>query len=248
MYYHYITEKVSAILRSEASKYYLSYLWWVLEPLLLLLVYYVVFGLLFERGGKGFITELMIGITVWGWFAHSVSASMPAIMESKGLIHQVYAPKYIFPTIKIAVCSFKQLFAFTLLFGFLVSLEQPSLYWLHFLPLMAIQLLVISGTGILLAGIVPFLPDLKLLFDLFLTIMMFLSGVFYTLERVPEEYREYFLYNPMANLIHQYRLILIHQQAPDYWSLSVILLIFSLLLWLGIRMIRKFDRLYPRIV
>lgn len=248
MYYHYIIEKVSAILHSEASKYYLSYFWWVLEPLLLLAVYYIVFGLLFERGGKGFITELMIGITVWGWFASSISASMSAILESKGLINQVYAPKFIFPVIKITVCSFKQILAFLLLFVFLLSLEQPSFYWLHFLPLMAIQLIVISGVGVLLAGLIPFLPDLKMLVQLGITMMMFLSGVFYTIERVPVEYREYFLYNPMANLIHQYRLILIHHQTPDYWSLSIIVLIFSMLLWLGVRMIRKFDRLYPRIV
>ncbi|HPQ27545.1 MAG TPA: hypothetical protein PLQ82_03640 [Desulfobacteraceae bacterium] len=53
--------KAYANLRSEAARTYLSFLWWIIDPVLFMSVYYVVFAVLLQRGTKGYIPNLSIG-------------------------------------------------------------------------------------------------------------------------------------------------------------------------------------------
>ena len=61
--------KAYADLRAEAARAYLGVLWWVLEPLLYICVFYVVFGILLDRGGQGFVSFMLCGLVVWRWFS-----------------------------------------------------------------------------------------------------------------------------------------------------------------------------------
>ena len=61
-YRHLIIYKVAANLRSEASRNYLSYLWWVFEPLMQMMVYYFVFGLMLLQGTDNFVAFLLTGL------------------------------------------------------------------------------------------------------------------------------------------------------------------------------------------
>src|SRR5690606_24175274 len=72
-YLDLISYKAYADLKAEASRTYINYLWWVLDPLMSLMVYYVVIGLLFQRGGPGFIFVLLVGIIFWRWYSESIS-------------------------------------------------------------------------------------------------------------------------------------------------------------------------------
>ena len=112
--------KVRFNLRSEATQSYLSYAWWILEPLLQMGVYYIVFDILLRRGGEDFVPFLLCGIVPWLWFSRSVNNSSRSIVQGKGLISQTYLPKPFFPLVIIGQDLVKQQFVFLLLFGFLL--------------------------------------------------------------------------------------------------------------------------------
>ena len=241
--------KTYADLRAEAEKTYINYLWWVIDPLLTMLVFYVVFGLIFERGGEGFVPFLLTGLVVWMWYRQSISHAGNAIMTGKGLMNQVHVPKLVFPTVTLLTDLTKFGFVFALLLIFLwVSGYGVGIAYLGLPVLLIVQFLLCAALAYLLAALVPYLPDFKLLVDHLLHLQFFLSGIFFAAERIPEPYQFWFYLNPMASLIQDYRDVLLHNAWPHWERLSAIAALSLVVLALAVTLIRRLDRDYPRVV
>lgn len=241
--------KTYADLRAEAAKTYVNYLWWVLDPILSMLVFYVVFGLLFQRGGEGYVAFLLTGLVAWTWYNQTLSHAGTTILNGKGLINQVYVPKLVFPLVTFLtdLTKFAVVLGVLLLF-LLMSGYSPSASWLALPPVLLTQLLLCMALALALAAVVPYLPDLKLLVNHLLHLQFFLSGIFYSANDIPEPYRFWFFLNPMASLIHDYRAVLLEGGWPHWERLTVIALLSLLVLALAAIMIQRLDRVYPRLV
>ncbi|MFL0796699.1 MAG: ABC transporter permease [Cellvibrionaceae bacterium] len=247
-WFRYFCLKVSSTLELDATKNYLGFFVWVVEPALLLLVFYLVFGVFLARGGEGFVQFLLVGIVSWLWVASSVGRAMNSLMSARQLICQVYVPKIIFPLVELAVCLVKQLIVFALLFVLLLFIIGAQWSWLFFPLVCIVQLLLIAGVSLWVAAIVPFIPDLRVFIPPGLQMLMFCSGVFYSVDFMPESVREYFLLNPVANLLHQYRTVLIEGSAPDFMSLLYISIFSLSLIISAVFIFKRYDRHYPRVV
>lgn len=248
LYLQYIQEKVKANMKAEASKSFIGFGWWLFEPLLMLIVFYLVFGVLLQRGGREFIYSLIVGISVWTWFAGSLSSSMLSIIQANKIIGQIYVPKWIFPIILLAEQAYKQIVVFILLMIFLLVFSSASITWWWLPFLVFIQLMVNVALGMLVAAAIPFIPDLRFVIAPGLRMLMFCSGVFYSIDSIPIEFRNYFMLNPIANLIEQYRTILITGGSPELISLLLMLLGASLLILATLLFMKKYDKFYPRLV
>jgi len=120
-YLNIILFKTWADLRAEASRAYIGFLWWFLEPLLYMAAFYVIFGLGLRMGGEGFVYFLLCGLVPWKWFSSTVNNGSRAIEAGAGMIHQVYIPKVVLPTIIVAINTVKFLMILPLLIVFLLS-------------------------------------------------------------------------------------------------------------------------------
>jgi len=235
-------------LRAEARRYYLSYIWWVLGPVLEMIVYYLVFGL----GLRGIRTEhfmvfLIVGIITWRWFDATVSHCTTAIKSGRWLTQQVDLPKIVFPLIVICTDTFKFVIAFSLIVLYInvYGLTLSTAYIV--LPfLLCVQLLLIMAIGIIFSSITPFLPDFALFVSYPLRMMFFMSGIFYDISRIPENYQFLFLYNPMARLIQGYREILIRNEIPDLGVLLVIASLAFIGVLAGASLLSRLDKEIPR--
>lgn len=245
--FRYIFCRVKSELKAESAKNYLSYFWWIAEPALLITVFYFVFGVLFKRGGEGFATSLVIGVTAWLWFSGSVLRAMMSVRRESQLMLLVYMPKYIFPIASILTMLVKHLFVILLIFGLLTVIDSPSTYWWNFAFIFLVQFILIAAVSMLLAAIIPFIPDLAIVISTVLPMGMFVSGVFFTLDQIPEAYRSYFLMNPMAGLIEEYRNVLLNERLPDFSYLGVVTGASLIAMVFGFWMLNRFDRLYPRL-
>jgi len=239
--------KSYADLRSESSRTYLSFLWWVIDPILSMFVYYVVFGLLLQRGHEDFVPFLLIGLTIWNWFGNTARAGMNTIQQNRQVMNQVYVPKIIFPLITILTNTFKffivffLILAFVWIYGFDITIAYLSL------PILLVtQLVLLASVTVLLAAVVPFFPDMKYLINTLLMMTFFLSGIFYSGSSIPAQYQDYFYLNPMANLIENYREVLMYHNWPDWSTLGIIWLVSLTILFVAIAMIDYFDDFYPR--
>ena len=125
-------------LKSEASKTYLSYVWWLLEPALMVGVFYLVFAVFLARGTPDFMIFLVCGKIPFLWFSKSISNASKSITSGRGLINQTSIPMPFFPMLVVFQDAFKQSIVFMFMFGFfaIYGLEVSCLhdYNLHHNP------------------------------------------------------------------------------------------------------------------
>lgn len=205
-------------LKAEASRFVLSYLWWVIEPLLWVAIFYFVFDVLLNSGRADFLLFLVCGKIPFMWFSKSVNAASNSIVLNKGLIHQVDMPKSLFPYVSVHEALYKQwpvflvLFAVVAFYGF-----YPELNWLWLLPVVVVQYGLILVCSLLGALCVSFIIDFRVVISMSMMFLMFTSGVFWDINAIQNTVlRDLVLtYNPIAFLLDAYRQVLIHRSLYD---------------------------------
>ncbi|XQW85889.1 ABC transporter permease [Thalassotalea piscium] len=236
-------------LKSEASKTYLSFIWWMLEPIIFMGIYYIVFAVILKRGTEDFVPFLLIGLVTWRWFSNSVQSSAGSIDGALGLVSQLNFPKIILPSITLVMVAFKFLIIFTLLLVFLWIYGFPITKAYYALPLVLLtQHFINTAVANLVATIVPFVPDLKEVIRHILRIAFYLSGVIYAVDKLPENIQQYFDYNPMSQLIANYRGILMHGEIPDLIQLAYFACTAFIAVILSTLLLRKLDPIFARVL
>jgi lipopolysaccharide transport system permease protein len=173
---------------------------------------------------------------------------MESLPRNRALMQQVYVPKLLFPLVAVAAGTLKFLLVFALLVAFLVVYGiSPAVSWVALPLILVVQLTFVTATACTVGLLVPLLPDLRIIIGNALLLMLFLSGVFFMALNVPEQFRGYFLLNPMAVLIDETRNALVYGNLPDwhglFWVFGISLVIMAGAWWL----FRRFDLKYPKL-
>ncbi|MCU7795567.1 MAG: ABC transporter permease [Candidatus Thiodiazotropha sp. (ex Myrtea spinifera)] len=234
-------------LKAEASRLYLSYIWWVLEPILFILVFYLVFEILLNIGRENYLLFLICGKIPFLWFSKSVTNASNSIVQNKGLIGQLDMPKYLFPYISIQESLYKQWVVFFVMFGVVITYGYlPEWNWLWLIPLMIAQYGLIVVFSLLAALMVSFIGDFRMLINMGMMFLMFASGIFWDINAIADpQLREWvFIYNPMTFLIDGYRQVLMRQST---YSLEHLVVLASIIL-VGIVISHQLLHKYSRII
>lgn len=237
-------------LKAEAQNTYLSYIWWLLEPAILVIVFYVVFEILLNRGVDNFLLFLLCGKIPFLWFAKSVNNAANSITAGRGLINQMAIPKPFFPLLIVAQDLVKQVFVMLALLVLVAVMGfAPGPAWLLIPPIMACQFLLIIAGALCASAIVPYIPDFKHIIPTAMTMLLFGSGIFYDYRTaLHPEFQQYFLWNPVARLIEAYRDVLIRDSLPDLQGLLVIAIGSLLVIMLLAAWFRRNDETYARLI
>ena len=248
-FFDLVFQKAWAGLKAEATRGYLGIMWWVIEPLMYMFVFYIAFSQVLSRGDENYVIFLLIGLIAWKWFQTTVITGSISLVANSALINQVYVPKIIFPLTNIAVNTFKFLIIIALFLVFLqFTPHSIKASWTMIPIIILVQLVFIMSTTCLLASIIPFFRDLHVILDNILMMLFFLSGIFFDINNYTNTMGAYLKLNPMAILIINYRRIIIDGLMPD-WSQLMIISVFSLaILVLSISILNRFDREYPKII
>ena len=242
-------QKSTSDLIAEARQGYMGVLWWVIEPVLYLTVFYFIFVVVFDRGGKDDVAFLLTGLVVWKWFGSSIPKCSNSISANVGLIRQIYIPKMVLPGMTVLTATFKFLIVFILLVTFLLVLGYSmNISWLALPILIFIQFTVILAIGSVLAAIVPFVPDFKFIIDNAMLLLFFLSGIFFDFSAVAPQVKSFLNINPMLVIIEGYREVLVNGDWPDWNLLSYVFIASLVVLALGWHLLHRYDRVYPKII
>ena len=233
---------------ADASRYYLGWLWWVLEPLAMTAVFYVVFKFLRPRD-EGFVYFLIVGVTSWLWFSGGVGNATQTLTGARNLILQLKVPKMMFPLISVVAVTYKQVFVFLILLLVVGTIVGVSPTWVALPAVIATQLLLIVAGATTVAFLCVWLPDLRFVVASMLQLMMFCSGVFFEIESFPEAVQGWFRLNPMAVMLEQYRTVLLDHALPDLvWCAWVAVTCAAWILLLDIAYKRWDQELTRRII
>lgn len=241
--------KTYADLKVESARTYIGFLWWFIDPVINMAVFYLVFSVILRRGTEDYVPFLLIGIVIWKWFNSSVVAGAKSIQASAALILQVRVPKIIFPLSTMLhnaahfAIALIILLIFLWVYGFAFSMVHLAL-----LPLLITQIIFMLSCALILSSLTPFFPDLNILLENVLRVMFFVSGIFFPTAQLPESVRSYFLLNPMVILIEGFRGVLMYQEAPPVIPLIILNILSIAGVLIGYALLKKYDHDYPRIV
>lgn len=213
-------------------------------------VLYLVFSVFLARGIPNFVVFLVCGKIPFLWFSKSVTNASRSIITGRGLINQVALPKPFFPMLVVFQDAFKQVIVFGFMFVFIYLYGMNvSWIWLSVVFVILTQLLLVCAACLVVAAITPFLPDFKYLIATAMMALMLGSGVFYSYKDVLlPEHQQLFLMNPIANLIKNYRQVLMDNTLPDWTSLGSICAISIAVIVFMTVYFRKTDTIYARLV
>ena len=243
-----ISYGVYADLRQEVARRFLGFLWWVIEPVMYMAVFFVVFGLGLRQGGPDYVPFLLIGLVLWQWIKSCITHGGHAIWANLALIRQVKLPVLIFPLVQMLADTVKFLCIFVLLVLILWLLGYPPNTAYLALPLLfGLILLCAAGIGLLVAALIPLVPDLRFVIEQVLTVLMFLSGVAFTLNPMPAQLAGILALNPILVLIDAVRGVLMHASWPTWASLLPVALICVLLSVGGVTTVLRLRRRYPKL-
>jgi teichoic acid transport system permease protein len=172
-------------LRAQHMDTTLGNVWHLLNPMLLITVYYVVFDVILNvsRGVDNFIAFLSIGVLSYQWAVRSISAGAKSIVGNEGLIRSLQFPRALLPlaaTIKETV-SFLPGVALMLLVVIATG-EGVALSWIMIVPAFALQVAFNLGGGLLLARAADRFRDTVNILPFFFRLVFYGSGVIYAVD------------------------------------------------------------------
>jgi lipopolysaccharide transport system permease protein len=212
-------------LRADAAKYYLGYIWWVLEPLLWVAVFYLVFVVIMNTREPNFLMFLSVGKLSFIWFSKSVQQASNSIIGSRGLVGKIKVPMTLFPLAAVQEGLYRQVAVFALLFAFLVYNEyEVTSTWWYLLPVIAVNYIMIVACAFAGACLVCFARDFSQLITLGMMFLMFTSGIFWNVRELgdPEKTAMILNLNPLAFILDAYRQVAMHNTPPDMMHLAII--------------------------
>ena len=231
---------VSMVRRETLGRYRGSMggaVWTLLHPLLLMIAYYFVFGVVLRvrfTGSGGFVFYFLCGMLPWLAFSEAVGRSPAVIFEHSSFVKRVVFPLEILPVNLTLLGLATELFAL-LVFLLALVVVGPGIHWTaaYFPVVLLPQLLLTAGLCWFLAALGVFLRDTGQILGYLLTVWFFVTPICYPVASLPQAWLWLFRKNPMYVIVGAYRAILLEGTAPEWrplerlWILSLLAFFFG---------------------
>ena len=218
---------VSRDLKVKYADSSIGYMWSLLEPLMLAMIFWFVFSVLMERqvGAEPYIVFLLCAMLPWQWANNVMRQSMRAFNKDSKLVRSTNIPREIWVIRAVLSRGAEVLMALPVVALFAV-LNDASLHWqVVFVPVaLVIQTALLTGVGMILAPTAALHSDVDRTVKIFLRLLFYLSPVIYGMQDVQERFIEdkpdlepladLYMLNPLAGLFDLYRLAFF----PELWA------------------------------
>ena len=223
----------------------LGVLWSVISPFVTFLVQYFVFGYIFRRHDTQFVIYLLSGTLMYNFFTNATTAGMFSMYSNGGILSKVNVPKSLFVLSSNSAAIFNFLLTLVIYFVFMVFCHVS--FGIHLLMMIfPILCLIIFNIGMsyILSSLFVFFRDMQYLYQIFTMLLMYMSAIFYEIDRFPENLRFVFDINPIYHFITYIRQLVIYATVPDFTS-HVICLAFAFgMLAIGYFVHKKTEQKY----
>lgn len=230
---------------------FLGLLWTLINPVLMLFIYTFVFGVVFKvrlepQNGHlyddkfAFAMLLFTGLILFNLFSECLSRAPGLILANVNYVKKVIFPLEILPLVSLGSALFHAGISFLVLFAFLLIMGHPIEWTIVFLPIILFPLMLLTvGLSWILASLGVFVRDIGQLISLILTMLLFLSPIFYPASALPESIRDYLFLNPLTLVIEQARAVILYGQPPGWSSLALYYLPAFFIAWSGLAWFKK---------
>ena len=222
----------------------LGFFWSLLEPLLMLVVLYVVFSNLMRIQVEHYQLFLLLGIILWNFLERGTSLSIWGIIGKPSLVQKVYFPRDILVISTCITALMMTALEFVVFIIFMVIFRVMPGWTVTYFPILFIfEFLIILGLSIALSALNVYFRDVQFIWRLVVQVGFFATPILYPITIFPENVRRIVMLNPMAQIITMMRDCTLYRIAPDPLNLAYVAICAMALLLLSYAI---FDRLEPK--
>ena len=242
-YREFLKTNVKKDIRGKYKGSFLGILWSFINPLLMTLVYAIVFPFILRNGPDHYVTFIVIAILPWNWFVTVMSQGTFTMIGNADIIKKVYFPREILP-LSVATSGLVNYFiSIPIILAFLFFSGIGYSWNILWLPLIVLtQYILTIGIIMITSAINVYIRDLEYIVNFIVTMLFYGTPVLYSATLFPEKYRWILYLNPMTTIINSYRDIFYSKQMPDMNYLLPVLGFSILLMLFGIGIFRKLKK------
>jgi ABC-type polysaccharide/polyol phosphate export permease len=221
----------------------LGVLWSFLNPLLMVVVYAIVFPYLMRMTQDNYLVFLIVGVIPWVFFTNVVTSGCNCVWINGNIIKKVYFPREILPisVVGAGLVNFAISCIIILIFCLFSGIGfSINLLWL---PVIAIvQCMLSLGMLFILSAINVYVRDIEYLVQFIMNLVFYATPIIYNVSIFPAKFRWVLYLNPLAHLIDAYRAIFYYKTMPNLASLGIVGLISFVVLVLGYLIFKRMEK------
>nr|WP_263313759.1 ABC transporter permease [Mammaliicoccus sp. Marseille-Q6498] len=228
-------------MKSQYANHYLGVFWNILQPMLQVAVYYLVFGLGLRGDanaqvvGVPFLVHLISGLFPWLFISQGINTGAAAIQANVGLLSKMRFPSSIF--ISIALTNNMINLMITTSIIFVISLVNGYVPWWHyfwFIYFLIASYAIIFGLSLIMSTLIIIIRDTKNLLQNVIRMLFFMTPIFWAMEEAHGILQKIASLNPFAYLVGVYRTAFVHGNVSVYgswhdhlyfWLITILLLL-----------------------
>lgn len=253
-YNPYTMYAAKAELKSSVADSYLNWLWWILDPVLFMLIYSFLAQIIFNSREDNFAVFVFIGLTAWDFFNRTITNSVKLVKSNKSVVTKIYIPKYMLILTKMYVNLFKMCISFGLVVITMILYGVDVSFNILYVPVIFVVLFVVTfGFATLFMHFGVFIEDLSNVVAVLLRLVFYMSGVFYSISDKLKSLNPIIstvlsFGNPLALIISSLRDVLIYSRAPNLLALGIWLVIGLIISVIGINTVYKYENSYTKVI
>ncbi|RJP34688.1 MAG: ABC transporter permease [Actinobacteria bacterium] len=209
---------------------FLGFIWSLVTPLMMLVVFYVAFGVIFKLRAmdmKYYAFYLMAGILPWNFLSQTLTQGVASVVMNSDLVKKVYFPREVLPLSYLGSASFHFLLQEAMLIVFLLAFRVPLTPWIFMLPvLMLLEAVFIAGLTLLLSTLNVFFRDVQHFTEILLMAWFWMTPIVYPISQIrdnlPAWAAKLYMLNPMTHIVLMWQRITYNSpvNGPASYSMS----------------------------
>jgi ABC-2 type transport system permease protein len=234
------------VLRDLKVKYKgstLGFLWSLLNPLLMIVVYTVAFKYVMKFKVSNFPIFLFSALLPWNFLSSTLSMGVTSITENSNLVKKVYFPREILPLSIVLVNLFHFCLSFLVLIPALLFFKIIPGFSFFFLTVVVFfQTLFVLGLTLMASALDVYYKDVKHFLEVLLNLWFWLTPIIWPLSLAPEKFKNFIWFNPFTSFIQAFRDIILDNRLPKPLTLTIMIVAGILFFILGALVFQKKQR------
>lgn len=228
----------------------LGFSWAILNPLVQLIIYVIIFGKVakIETDGIPYALFSTVAIVPWAYISTAMTSSAQSLVSEQGMLGKIYFPRLIYPLTPVLAKLVDFGIALLLILGVLIYYRITPTWNLLTLPLFVLMMICVpAAAGLWLSSLAIRFRDVKFAMSFLISMLMYSAPIVYSASSIPEAYRVYYSLNPIVGVIEGFRASLLGTAIP--WEYIVPGMITNVVLLVGGAMyFRKMERVFTDVI
>jgi ABC-type polysaccharide/polyol phosphate export permease len=244
--YHYRELLKTSIKKEIRGKYkgsFLGVLWSFVNPLLMVLVYAIVFPYILRVQEENYLIFLIVAIIPWNFFTTVISQGTTTVLHNANIIKKVYFPREILPISVVTSGTINFLISCIIILIFVIFSGIGISWHVILLPIiLIIQYMFSLGIIFITSAIDIYIRDAEYIINFLIMMMFYGTPILYSTSMFPEKFRWILELNPMTHIIGAYRSIFYYHQMPNINGLLTVAIFSFVLMLFGYRIFKRLEK------